>query len=66
MFIVCVGKVFEIEILFELGIYGSYFCVGDEIVINKYGGSLFRTKAAIFDEGGVVVGYVVLDFFFFV
>ena len=55
------GKVLEIETLSELGIYGSYLRVGDEIVINKHGGSLLRTKAATSDEGGVAAGYAVLD-----
>jgi len=55
------GKVLEIETLSELGIFGSYLRVGDEIVMNKHGGHLLRTKAASSDEGGVAAGYAVLD-----
>jgi len=55
------GKVLEIETLSELGIYGSYLRVGDEVVMNKPGGHLLRTKAASSDEGGVAAGYAVLD-----
>ena len=55
------GDVRKIETLSELGIYGSYLRVGDEIVINKHGGHLLRTKAASSDEGGVAAGYAVLD-----
>jgi len=55
------GKVLKIETLSELGIFGSYLRVGDEVVINRHGGSLLRTKAATSDEGGVAAGYAVLD-----
>ena len=55
------GDVKKIETLSELGIYGSYLRVGDEVVINKHGGHLLRTKAASSDEGGVAAGYAVLD-----
>ena len=34
---------------------------GDDVVVNKHGGHLLRTKAATSDEGGVAAGYAVLD-----
>jgi len=55
------GKLKKLETLSELGIYGSYLRVGDDVLVNKRGGHLLRTKAATSDEGGVAAGYAVLD-----
>ena len=56
------GEMVELETLSELGIYGGYLRVGEEIVMNtSAGGHLLRTKAATSDEGGVAAGYAVLD-----
>ena len=55
------GNALRLETLSELGIYGSYLRVGDDVVVNKHGGHLLRTKAATSDEGGVAAGYAVLD-----
>ena len=51
----------ELETLSELGVYGGYLRVGDDVVMNQHGGHLLRTKAATSDEGGVAAGYAVLD-----
>ena len=55
------GELSELETLSELGVYGGYLRVGEEVVMNEGGGHLLRTKAATSDEGGVAAGYAVLD-----
>ena len=55
------GEMQELETLSELGIYGGYLRVGEDVAMNVVGGHLLRTKAASSDEGGVAAGYAVLD-----
>lgn len=47
--------------LSELGIYGTYVRVKDEVRVNACVGHLLRTKTASSDEGGVAAGFAVLD-----
>jgi hypothetical protein len=47
--------------LSELGVYGVYLQVKDEVVINECVGHLLRTKTATSNEGGVAAGFAVLD-----
>eukprot|EP01041_Mallomonas_annulata_P003989 gene3989-7945_t len=55
------GQTIEMSCLCELGVYGIYLRVGDEILINKYGGHLLRVKPSNVDEGGVAAGFAVLS-----
>ena len=34
---------------------------GDEVVLNKAGGHLLRTKGSTVNEGGVAAGFAVID-----
>jgi glutathione synthase len=45
----------------ELGVYGSFVKVGDEVSVNECTGHLLRTKPVTSDEGGVFAGFAVLD-----
>eukprot|EP00878_Enallax_costatus_P022444 GHUV01023809.1.p1 GENE.GHUV01023809.1~~GHUV01023809.1.p1 ORF type:complete len:478 (+),score=162.56 GHUV01023809.1:1126-2559(+) len=55
------GAWLEEESLSELGIYGTYLRVNDEVMINEEVGHLVRTKTSSSNEGGVAAGYAVLD-----
>lgn len=55
------GKHGTEETLSELGVYGVYLQVKDEVVINECVGHLLRTKTASSNEGGVAAGFAVLD-----
>ena len=45
----------------ELGIYSYILSSNDNIIENRYGGYLLRTKSYETNEGGVATGYAVLD-----
>jgi len=60
-FLVRENKIIETTAVSELGIYSSFICNGNEIVINKYAGYLLRTKVASMEDGGVAAGIAVLD-----
>lgn len=50
------------ETISELGVYGSALFGNDRLVFNDGNvGTLLRTKGRESDEGGVAVGYSVLD-----
>ncbi|WIA42733.1 hypothetical protein OEZ86_008676 [Tetradesmus obliquus] len=51
----------EDESLSELGIYGTFLRIGDEVMINEEVGHLVRTKTSSSNEGGVAAGFAVLD-----
>ncbi|KAI8319861.1 glutathione synthase, partial [Martensiomyces pterosporus] len=56
------GQLFASEVVSELGIYGIW--VSDakgNVVINRHGGHLLRTKASDVYEGGVAAGFAVID-----
>jgi glutathione synthase len=67
------GRLLEAGVVSELGVYGIWIrCVplffremtrsnGDEVVENKVGGHLLRTKVASNNEGGVAAGFAVVD-----
>jgi len=45
----------------ELGIYGAFLGDGRNIYCNESCGHLLRTKKTTSNEGGVLLGYSVLD-----
>lgn len=45
----------------ELGVYGTSLFTPDDVVESRSGGYLLRTKAKESDEGGVAVGFSVID-----
>jgi glutathione synthase len=51
----------EDESLSELGIYGTFLKVGQQVVANEEVGHLVRTKTSSSNEGGVAAGFAVLD-----
>ncbi|KAJ1961738.1 Glutathione synthetase [Dipsacomyces acuminosporus] len=56
------GQLFASDVVSELGIYGIW--VSDSrgnVVVNKQGGHLLRTKASDVYEGGVAAGFAVID-----
>jgi glutathione synthase len=55
------GKYSLEQTLSELGVYGVYLRVQDEVVVNDCVGHLLRTKTATSNEGGVAAGFAVLD-----
>ncbi|KAJ2731201.1 Glutathione synthetase [Coemansia sp. BCRC 34962] len=56
------GQLVASEVVSELGIYGVWVSDGDgNIVINRSGGHLLRTKASDVYEGGVAAGFAVID-----
>lgn len=55
------GKYSTEQTLSELGVYGVYLQVKDDVVINECVGHLLRTKTASSNEGGVAAGFAVLD-----
>lgn len=55
------GKCSTEETLTELGVYGVYLQVKDEVVLNDCVGHLLRTKTSSSNEGGVAAGFAVLD-----
>jgi glutathione synthase len=55
------GRAVEEECVSELGIYGAFVKVGDEVKMNECCGHLLRTKSVKSDEGGIAAGYAVLD-----
>ncbi|KAJ2185488.1 Glutathione synthetase, partial [Coemansia sp. RSA 530] len=55
------GEVVVASVVSELGIYGIFVSDGKNVVVNKQGGHLLRTKAADVSEGGVAAGFAVID-----
>lgn len=59
------GELQITESLSEMGIYSMIFtkntASGNELICNKTIGTLMRTKASHFNEGGVAAGYSVID-----
>jgi glutathione synthase len=52
------------EVVSELGVYGVALfdgTLGQDIAVNRNAGTLLRTKGRESDEGGVAVGYSVID-----
>lgn len=49
------------QTLSELGVYGVYLQVKDDVVMNECVGHLLRTKTSSSNEGGVAAGFAVLD-----
>uniref|UniRef100_A0A670K274 Glutathione synthetase n=1 Tax=Podarcis muralis TaxID=64176 RepID=A0A670K274_PODMU len=49
------------ECVSELGIFGVYVRLGQDLVVNKHVGHLLRTKAVEHADGGVAAGVAVLD-----
>ncbi|KAJ2621217.1 Glutathione synthetase [Coemansia spiralis] len=56
------GKLIAGEVVSELGIYGIWVSdANDNVVVNRHGGHLLRTKASDVYEGGVAAGFAVID-----
>ncbi|KAJ2664225.1 Glutathione synthetase [Coemansia sp. RSA 1199] len=55
------GELVLASVVSELGIYGIFVSDGKNVVVNKQGGHLLRTKAADVREGGVAAGFAVID-----
>jgi len=55
------GQWQESNSLQELGIYGTFIRVGEEVLLNETAGHLVRTKMETSNEGGVAAGFAVLD-----
>ncbi|KAJ2861083.1 Glutathione synthetase [Coemansia asiatica] len=56
------GRLFALEVVSELGIYGVWVSDADgNAIVNKHGGHLLRTKASDVFEGGVAAGFAVID-----
>ena len=55
------GKHSEEATLSELGIYGTYVRVHNEVTVNRTVGHLVRTKTESSNEGGVAAGFACLD-----
>lgn len=55
------GKAAERESIGELGIYGGFLAVGQEVRINKVLGHLMRSKGKETKQGGVFMGHAVVD-----
>jgi len=54
------------EMASELGIFGVFLTTGSEVLMNKTGGHLLRTKQSYKDEGGVCAGFAGIDSPYFV
>lgn len=50
-----------LDVIPELGIVGIFLSRGDEVLVNKEGGYLIRTKAATQGDGGVYAGRAAFD-----
>ncbi|KAJ2874838.1 Glutathione synthetase [Coemansia aciculifera] len=56
------GQLVASEVVSELGIYGVWVSDNSgDVVINRSGGHLLRTKASDVYEGGVAAGFAVID-----
>ncbi|PVU89602.1 hypothetical protein BB561_005268 [Smittium simulii] len=55
------GEMEVVESISELGVYGIYVANNEEVLVNKAGGHLLRSKPSESNEGGVASGYAVLD-----
>ncbi|KAJ2609012.1 Glutathione synthetase [Coemansia sp. RSA 1365] len=56
------GQLVPAEVVSELGIYGIWVSNSKgDIVVNRHGGHLLRTKASNVREGGVAAGFAVID-----
>ncbi|KAJ2502335.1 Glutathione synthetase [Coemansia sp. RSA 1972] len=55
------GELVVASVVSELGVYGIFVSDGKNVVVNKQGGHLLRTKAADVREGGVAAGFAVID-----
>ncbi|KAJ2316923.1 Glutathione synthetase [Coemansia sp. RSA 2704] len=56
------GELFPAEVVSELGIYGIWVSDAQgNVVVNRHGGHLLRTKASDIREGGVAAGFAVID-----
>ncbi|KAJ2256345.1 Glutathione synthetase [Coemansia sp. RSA 455] len=56
------GQLVASEVVSELGIYGVWVSdTNGDVVINRSGGHLLRTKASDVYEGGVAAGFAVID-----
>jgi glutathione synthase len=55
------GQITETQVVSELGVYGVYVSQDTTVHLNSSGGHLLRTKAAETNEGGVAVGFAVMD-----
>ncbi|KAI8913531.1 glutathione synthase [Gorgonomyces haynaldii] len=55
------GKHFTVDVISELGIYGTFLAEGNLVHLNEEAGHLLRTKSSDSNEGGVASGYAVLD-----
>ncbi|KAJ2777980.1 Glutathione synthetase [Coemansia interrupta] len=56
------GQLVASEVVSELGIYGVWVSDADgNVVVNRHGGHLLRTKASDVYEGGVAAGFAVID-----
>ncbi|KAJ1849465.1 Glutathione synthetase, partial [Coemansia sp. RSA 2708] len=56
------GELFSAEVVSELGIYGIWVSDAQgNVVVNRHGGHLLRTKASDIREGGVAAGFAVID-----
>lgn len=54
-------NVHTVDVIPELGIVGIFLSRGDEVLVNKEGGYLIRTKAATQGDGGVYAGRAAFD-----
>eukprot|EP00128_Syssomonas_multiformis_P015514 Colp12_sorted_trinity150504_noHs@4863 len=54
-------QLFSTNVVSELGVFGTLITRGSEIVHNRVGGYLMRTKSADKEDGGVAAGVAVLD-----
>ncbi|KAJ7323069.1 hypothetical protein OS493_032639 [Desmophyllum pertusum] len=50
-----------VDVILELGIVGIFVSRGDEVLVNKVGGYLLRTKEAEREEGGISSGTAAYD-----
>uniref|UniRef100_A0A182NGR7 Glutathione synthetase n=1 Tax=Anopheles dirus TaxID=7168 RepID=A0A182NGR7_9DIPT len=50
-----------VQLTSELGIFGTIIGSKDEVLYNRYGGHMLRTKLSSSNEGGVAVGSGALD-----
>ncbi|KAJ2808598.1 Glutathione synthetase [Coemansia guatemalensis] len=56
------GQLVPAEVVSELGIYGIWVSNSKgDVVVNRHGGHLLRTKASNVHEGGVAAGFAVID-----
>lgn len=59
--IIRAGKVSEMDVVSEFGVYGVHVRASGQDLINGMGGTLLRSKSASQDDGGVAAGVAVLD-----